>query len=552
MTPTTTLPAIMPFHPPLRSTLSVRDALLSKQEIALLDVREEAPHALGHPLFAANLPLGRIELDAYSRIPRLSTAIVVLDNGEGLSTLAAQRLHTLGYTNIAILEDGLSGWRAAGGEIFQDVNAPSKAFGELVEARVHTPSLSAQEVLALIESNADIVVLDARRFDEYNNMNIPGSVSVPGAELALRAGALAARKETRVIVNCAGRTRSIIGTQSLLNAGIPNQVHALRNGTIGWTLAGQTLEHGQTRCFGPVTAAVQQQAAQNAVKLAGRAGVRHITLNELSVLRAQPDRTTYLFDVRTPEEYRAGHLPGFACAPGGQLVQETEANASVRGARIVLADDDGVRANMTASWLAQMAWEVYVLNEPEPATVFCETGHWQPPCLTAPCVDTIQATELASWLLADSEQKNTTLLLDFSGSASYVRGHSPGARFVLRSQLTSALKQLPEAQGYVVTCDTGRLSVYVVDELQRLSGKPVTLLEGGTQAWIAAGLPLETGESALVSPRIDRYRRPYEGNDNAAEAMQAYLDWEAGLVEQLRLDGTHGFFVLGQSESEHN
>jgi hypothetical protein len=71
-----------------------------------------------------------------------------------------------------------------------------------------------------------------------------------------------------------------------------------------------------------------------------------------------------------------------------------------------------------------------------------------------------------------------------------------------------------------------------------------TLLDGGTAAWAAAGFALETSETALASPRIDRYRRPYEGSDNAASAMQAYLDWEYGLVEQLRLDGTHGFFVL--------
>jgi rhodanese-related sulfurtransferase len=83
-----------------------------------------------------------------------------------------------------------------------------------------------------------MVVLDARRFDEFNTMCIPGGTSVPGAELVLRVRELAPDPRTQVIVNCAGRTRSIIGTQSLVNAGIPNPVAALRNGTIGWTLAG--------------------------------------------------------------------------------------------------------------------------------------------------------------------------------------------------------------------------------------------------------------------------------------------------------------------------
>ncbi|TCF97356.1 sulfurtransferase, partial [Paraburkholderia strydomiana] len=230
-----------------RSYSDVRRALLEREEIALVDVREEDPHARSHPLFAANLPLSRLELDAPVRLPRRDVPIVVLDDGEGLANRAAERLAGLGYTRVALLEGGLQGWRKAGGELFQDVNVPSKAFGELVESVRHTPSLPAQQVQALLDREENVVVLDARRFDEYQTMNIPGSISVPGAELVLRARELAPDPTTRIIVNCAGRTRSIIGAQSLINAGVPNPVAALRNGTIGWTLAGQPLAHGSSR-----------------------------------------------------------------------------------------------------------------------------------------------------------------------------------------------------------------------------------------------------------------------------------------------------------------
>src|SRR5437588_3452816 len=135
----------------------------------------------------------------------------------------------------------------AGFELFRDVNSYAKAFGEMVESRRHTPSLSADEVAGLMASKANITVLDVRRFDEYATMNIPGSTSVPGAELVLRASHVAPDPNTTIVVNCAGRTRSIIGTQSLINAGVANKVVALRNGTIGWTLAKQTLEHGADR-----------------------------------------------------------------------------------------------------------------------------------------------------------------------------------------------------------------------------------------------------------------------------------------------------------------
>jgi rhodanese-related sulfurtransferase len=400
----------------------VRAALLLREEIALLDVRHEAVFATGHPLFAANMAADRIALEAEVRLPRKGVPIVLYDAGEGLVTVAADRLKALGYTNVRQLDDGLQGWKSAGYEVFEDVNSYAKAFGELVESRRHTPSLAAEEVGALIASGANIQILDVRRFDEYATMNIPGSISVPGAELVLRAGRAAPDPETTIIVNCAGRTRSIIGTQSLINAGVANKVRALRNGTIGWTLAKQHLEHGSDR-RGEVGAIKGGEA--NARDVAYRAGVRHIGSEEMAALQAQANRTLYCFDVRSEEEYTAGHIAGFRHYPGGQLVQEIDMAAPVRGARIVLTDNMSVRADMTASWLAQMGWETYVL-------------------------------------------------------------------------------------------------------------------EGGYDATLEIGPP-------RVIPKPDpshRYRRPYEGIDVKESAMQAYLDWEYGLVEQLRRDATHGFFVI--------
>jgi rhodanese-related sulfurtransferase len=521
-----------------RSFAEIRQALLNREELALLDVREEAPFAESHPLFAANIPLSKLELEVFSRIPRRDTQVTVYDNGEGLAGIAAQRLQDLGYLDVSLLEGGLDGWRRAGGELFIDVNVPSKAFGELVESQRHTPSLAAEEVQALLDSDADVVVLDARRFDEYQTMSIPTGISVPGAELVLRARELAPDPATRIIVNCAGRTRSIIGTQSLINAGIANPVSALRNGTIGWTLAGQKLQHGQSRRFAPTSEEHRQTAARDARRVADQALVGRATLADLQRWQQEPTRSTYLFDVRTPEEFEAGHLPGARSTPGGQLVQETDHFASVRGARLVLVDDDGVRANMSASWLAQLGWEVHVLDDLNPAH-FSEQGTWQAPVPTPPQAEEVSPETLAQWLT-----HGDTAVLDFTSSANYAKRHVPGAWWALRGQLREALANVPSAERYVLTCGSSQLARLAVAEVEALTGKAVFLLKGGTAAWIAAQLPLEEGESHLASPRIDRYRRPYEGTDNPREAMQAYLDWEFGLVEQLARDGTHGFFVI--------
>lgn len=403
----------------------VRGAWLARREIALLDLRPEAAFALGHPLFASQIPIDRLRIEAPSKLPRRSCRIVIYDDGEGLIADAAAILEKLGYEDVRALENGLAGWRDAGFELFQDVNSYSKAFGELVEHRRQTPSLLPREVKAILDGGESVVILDARRFDEYSTMAIPGGVSVPGAELVLRVRELAPNPATRIIVNCAGRTRSLIGAQSLINAGLPNQVHALRNGTIGWSLAGLELARGMRNRFGAVSDATQARARADAREVAYRAGVREIDGATLDAMAAERGRSLYRFDVRTADEYAAGHLEGFAHAEGGQLVQEIDMFAPVRGARIVLADDLGVRADMTASWLAQMGWDVYVMEAPDRGAFAFRDDPAPPP-----------------------------------------RG--------------------PEG----------------------------------------------------------RYKRPYEGTDNPIAAMEAYLEWEYGLVAQLANDGSHGFYVI--------
>jgi rhodanese-related sulfurtransferase len=521
-----------------RSFADIRDALLQHTEVALIDVREEAPFAQGHPLFAANIPLSKLELEIYARVPRRATPITLYDAGEGLAQRAAERLIALGYRDVALLEGQLAGWRAAGGELFRDVNVPSKAFGELVEHQRQTPFLSAEQVQALLEQKADLVILDARRFDEYQTMSIPSAINVPGGELLLRARDVAPNASTQIVVNCAGRTRSILGAQSLINGGLPNPVAALRNGTIGWSLADQHLEQGQARRFGAVSRENQQLAAQSARRVADQAGVGRATLPQVAAWLTETTRTTYLFDVRTPEEFEAGHLPGSRATPGGQLVQETDHFASVRGARLVVLDDDGVRANITASWLAQLGWEVHVL-EALPASALHEQGAWRAPLPPLPEAEQISPQTLQGWLATGD-----VLLLDLTSSASHVKQHIPGSHWTIRAQLAQALERLPLAEHYVLTCGSGLLARFAISELQALTGKPVFLLSGGNAAWFAAGLPSESGEQHLTVARSDRYRRPYEGTDNSREVIQAYLDWEFGLIEQLGRDGTHGFKVL--------
>lgn len=525
---------------PVTSSAAVRQRLKDGAEIALLDVREEGAFALAHPLFAVNVPLGRIEERIGALIPRKDAPVVVYDDGEGRTAQAIHLLQSLGYLNVTALEGGLEGWKLSGGEIFIDVNVPSKAFGELVEHVRHTPSLPAREVHERIERGDDLVILDARRFVEYNVMSIPSGRSVPGGELALRVRDIVPSPQTTVIVNCAGRTRSIIGTQSLVNAGIPNPVFALRNGTIGWTLEGLSLEHGAARKGGDVSEPNLKISRARAIHLSERTGVRSVSASVLEHLLADPARSVYRLDVRSPEEYVQGHLAGFRSAPGGQLVQATDEWVAVRHGTIVLADDDGVRGRMTAHWLRQLGWdEVYVLEGWEGLPV--ETGLESPVLLwPLPDVATISPAQLH-----EQAEGGDILVLDLATSPEFRRGHIPGARFVIRPDLVSCLAFFT-VEDIVLVSPDGIAAHLAAQDLAGEKNRRVRVLKGGTQAWQAAGYALESGLDAgkALSAPDDVYKRPYEGTDNASEAMQSYLDWEFGLVAQLEKDGTHGFRVL--------
>src|SRR5262249_41314976 len=197
---------------------------------------------------------------------RRGTRVVLLDDGDGLAQRAARILARHEYRNLFVLDGGNAAWSAAGYELFSGVNVPSKAFGEVIEHAAATPSVGAAELKGMIDRGEDLVVLASRPFDEFNRVSIPSAINVPGAELVLRVRDLAPAPTTTVVVNCAGRTRSIIGAQSLINAGLPNRVLALRNGTMGWTLAGLNPDRGQQRRLGsaPPPAAARPGGARAA------------------------------------------------------------------------------------------------------------------------------------------------------------------------------------------------------------------------------------------------------------------------------------------------
>jgi len=528
--------------------VQLKQALRDGNELALLDLRENGAYSKRHLLYAVSAPLWRLELIIAALVPRLTTRIVLVDGDGSLIAAGRDKLARLGYPHLAHLEGGTDRWEADGHEIFSGTNVPGKAFGEVLEHQLHTPWIDAEELQQRLVRGDDLVVVDSRTSEEFREFSIPGAHSLPGAELVYRIGEVAPSPDTLVVVNCAGRTRSIVGAQTLINARIPNRVVSLKNGTMDWLKSGAALNHGIARSVTAPSGAQLQAAQERARDVAERARVRKLSDTELNTFIGEREqRSLYLFDVRSREEYLAGHLPGWRWAPGGQLVQASDEYVATRGARLVLVDWDGVRANTTAAWLAQIGgFEVFTWAPTQPAVL--ETGP-EPRTL-------LQPNPPPRWLSADraahAVATGNAEVFDIDNSLAYRKEHIPHARFSHPGSLSEWVAR-SNKDSVILTSSDGVLAGAVAAELTRLGAANVVALLGGTAAWKAAGLPLEQGREGVLSGDDDVWYGPYVFDDEAERnrRFDEYLNWELGLVEQLERDGSFVGGITGSIAAAH-
>lgn len=509
-------------------------------EIALLDVREAGQFGESHLLFATPLPYSRLELDVGARVPRTSARIVVCDDGVlGVAGRAAERLRALGYSDVAVLEGGTAAWAAAGYTLYKGVNVPSKLFGELVEHACHTPRVTVQELARMRAAGEDFVILDGRPLAEYRRMNIPGGICCPNAELPYRVSSIVRNPKTRIVVNCAGRTRSIIGAQTLINFGVPNPVVALENGTQGWALADFELERGASRKYPDAVDASALPALQaSAGKLIKRFAIKSASAATVQAWLRDGNRTTYLCDVRTPEEFAAGAIPGSVPAPGGQLIQATDQWVGVRGSRIVLIDGgENVRAPVVASWLQQLGFESWVLEGGVRSGL-----RGSPPSRPAlPPLPEISADRLKHDLDA-----GRCRVLDLGASIDFRKAHIPGSRWSTRIRIREDARNARDAIVLATANpDVARLAAI---DLFDAGITDVKLLDGGMAVWTRAGYPTESSPDRPPDAEcIDYLFFVHDRHAGNRGAMQQYLAWETGLLAQLDEEERASFRIPASS-----
>lgn len=492
----------------------VKAWLSDGKEIAFLDVREHGQYGEGHPFLVVSIPYSRLEHDVARLVPRTSTRIVLLDGNDGVAIRAAHALSNEGYDDISILEGGAEGWRSAGYTLFKGVNLPSKTFGELAEETFSTPHISAASLKRRRDAGEDIVVIDGRPLGEFRKMSIPGAVCCPNGELALRIGALAPDPRTTIVINCAGRTRSIVGAQILIDLGVPNPVFALENGTQGWYLEDLGLEHGRTEHY-PHDVEASDLAVERAAALAGEVGLRHASCADIGDWLGAKDRSTFVLDIRTAEEIEHSGFDGAIHAPGGQLLQGTDQYVGVRGARLLLIDTDGIRAPVVGYWLHRLGWEV-VLAHPQELPPLP-----RPPQSSA--LEEMSAAELMAALPGGQVD-----LIDLRTSGDYQTGHIAAARWSIRPRLS----QREDKQTILISEEP-----FIAELAARDLSGDTRRLTGTIPDWREAGLEIVSspGEPS-TDQRIDFLFFVHDRHDGNKAAAREYLKWETGLVAQLDAD----------------
>lgn len=348
---------------PSIDTATFRAWLEDGEELAVLDLRDPAEFGKGEPLYATNLPARRVEAEIGRHIPRAVVRTVLVDDGSGIASEIAERLAKSGRSHVVALAGGVPAWLRDTDATRPTFDIPGVAFTLAIRDEKGTPVASATELKQWRDEGRDVVVLDTRTVEEFTREHVPGAISVPGAELLLRFADLVPSPETKVLVSCAGLPRAIVGAQTLIDGGVPNEVAYLDDGTAGWTRAGLSLETGPTRLYGPVSQAGRRAAEDYTSRIASGDAFPEIDLATAAAWQKDTSRTTYLLDVRTPAEFEHGHLPGSISSEGGQLLGVSYRTIAVRGARVVLIDDrTGTRAATTAHWLSRRGFEIAILR----------------------------------------------------------------------------------------------------------------------------------------------------------------------------------------------
>ena len=509
----------------------IKSWLSDNKEMSFIDVREIGQHTEGHPFFSISIPYSIFEYRLLELVPNKNVRVVLFDNNDGIASLAAKQAKLIGYANIFILENGIDGWLNEGFELFDGINVPSKSFGELVEHKYNTPSITSNELFNKQQQKKDLIILDGRPFEEYQKMSIPGSICCPNAEIPYKISSLVKNTKTEIIINCAGRTRSIIGAQALINFGIENKVYALENGTQGWFLSDLKLDYGKKNYLNIKPNKEEVKKLNSRIKsLLIDNEIEIINLKKANDLISKRDRSTFIFDVATKKSLK-DNISFIKNVPGGQLVQATDNFVGVLNSQIILLDEgDLVRSGITALWLKKLNFDCYVLD-----VKYEEIKNLN-------CKNNKEYNNQTAQKLTLDQLKNmrNILIFDIRNSTDFCKSRLKQSTWLNRYNIKDC-NNLIEKKIILVSDHLQKLNLILKDLNIKFPDIDTKVYYWDEQDKDKFSEYFDTNEIQMNKNFIDFNFHTYLRHNGNKEHSTQYLNWETGLLDRMDEEETSFF-----------
>jgi len=508
----------------------VRDLFLGATPFAIVDPLEEGLFAeTPHLLRAVNIPYGTLEGEIERRIPDRRTLIVIPHDHDGLGEDAARRIRQLGYGHIEVVRASPQDWADAGVPLYTGFNVYSKAFGEYLEHSAQTPTLDVRDFDAAA-AQRKLDLYDVRPMGEYTYETVPGARNLVGVDVGPYC-LQAHDPQDELIVHCGGRTRSIIAAETLRLLGFQN-AKSLKNGTMGWSLAGRALKFGEKA--EPI---VPDAGAAGALipKIIDRLGIDFAGLEALARVLAGAV-LPYCFDLSPSVRV----LPGFIPAAGGQLIQATDSYVAVPNAPVLLHDTDDVRALVTAYWLQRMGYDAWVVKHENADFVVTRLAQ----AMREAKGRTAQAG-LISGMLPRSETPERGVASVLFVDASPLRLHEfkrvEGSLHFMRRRFDwKAFTEASQGRKVVLYGSSADLCKHALRDFAE-RGYDIGYTDATVDALHEMGWAVTQGRISSGDFYPDEFVRPIERPSHREEAMAQYLAWEVELPEKMANDQTIAF-----------
>ncbi|MFG2090803.1 MULTISPECIES: rhodanese-like domain-containing protein [unclassified Spirillospora] len=216
------------------------------------------------------------------------------------------------------------------------------------------------------------------------------------------------------------------------------------------------------------------------------AGVEPITLIEepaalpVEQVKQARDDGAVVLDVRAPEAFGGGHVPGALNVGLGSSFATWAGTVLPEDARVLLVLD-------RPEDLWTVIWDLLRVGyEPPIGWLSGGMAAWRTAAEPLGRVPQITVHELRDRLRAGEVN-----LLDVRQPAEWSAGHAPGAAFITGADLPERLGEVPGGKPLAVTCGSGYRSSVAASLLAGHRDVPVLNVLGGMTAWTAAGFDLD-------------------------------------------------------------